>query len=172
MTRDQQEEIRRLRASGEGYKRIAAMLGLSVNTVKSFCQRDNVKQETGRPDDTTAKSCVYTSRENAKQAALRPINTDHCHTSLPQGNVTGKAVCLRCGKPVAQIPGRRKRFFCSDACRMGYWRNLARPVGGIRRCAGCGKVLLGHDRTRKYCRHACYIAHRFGTAQKEAKDHL
>lgn len=149
MTRDQQEEIRRLRDCGEGYKRIAAMLGLSVNTVKSFCQR-----------------------ENAKQAALRPINTDHCHTSLPQGNVTGKAVCLRCGKPVAQIPGRRKRFFCSDACRMGYWRNLARPVGGIRRCAGCGKVLLGHDRTRKYCRHACYIAHRFGTAQKEAKDHL
>ena len=87
MTRDQQEEIRRLRDCGEGYKRIAAMLGLSVNTVKSFCQR-----------------------ENAKQAALYPVNTDHCHTSLPQGNVTGKAVCLRCGKPVAQIPGRRKRL--------------------------------------------------------------
>ena len=150
MTRDQQEEIRRLRASGEGYKRIAAMLGLSVNTVKSFCQRDNVKQETGRPDDTTAKSCVYTSREN----------------------VTGESLCPRCGKPNAQIPGRRERLYCSDACRMGYWRNLARPVGGIRRCAGCGKVLLGHDRTRKYCRHACYIAHRFGAAQKEAKDHL
>ena len=149
MTRDQQEEIRRLRASGEGYKRIAATLGLSVNTVKSFCQR-----------------------ENAKQAVLCPANTDHCHAGLPQENVTGETGCLRCGKPVAQIPGRRKRLFCSDACRMGYWRNLARPVGGIRRCAGCGKVLLGHDRARKYCRHACYIAHRFGTAQKEAKDHL
>ena len=34
MTRDQQEEIRRLRDCGEGYKRIAAMLVLSVNTVK------------------------------------------------------------------------------------------------------------------------------------------
>ena len=64
MTWEHQEEIRRLRASGEGYKRIAAMLGLSVNTVKSVCQRENVKQETGCPDDTTAKSCVYTSREN------------------------------------------------------------------------------------------------------------
>ena len=99
MTRDQQEEIRRLRDCGEGYKRIAAMLGLSVNTVKSFCQRDNVKQETGRPDDTTAKSCVYTSREN----------------------VIGESLCLRCGKPIAQIPGRRERLYCSDACRMGYW---------------------------------------------------
>ena len=149
MTRDQQEEIRRLRDCGEGYKRIAAMLGLSVNTVKSFCQR-----------------------ENAKQAVLCPANTDHCHAGLSQENVTGETGCLRCGKPVAQIPGRRKRLFCSDACRMGYWRNLARPVDEIRRCTGCGKVLLGHDRSRKYCRHACYIAHRFGTAQKEAKDHL
>ena len=144
MTRDQQEEIRRLRDCGEGYKRIAAMLGLSVNTVKSFCQRDNVKQETGRPDDTTAKSCVYTSREN----------------------VTGESFCPRCGKPIAQIPGRRERLYCSDACRMGYWRNLARPVGGIRRCAGCGKVLLGHDRSRKYCCHACYIAHRFESQER------
>ena len=110
MTRDQQEEIRRLRASGEGYKRIAAMLGLSVNTVKSFCQRDNVKKETGRPDDTTAKSCVYTSRKN----------------------VTGESLCLRCGKPIAQIPGRRERLYCSDACRMGYWRSQAKPMGGIR----------------------------------------
>lgn len=144
MTRDQQEEIRRLRASGEGYKRIAAMLGLSVNTVKSFCQRDNVKQETGRPDDTTAKSCVYTSREN----------------------VTGESLCLRCGKPIAQIPGRRERLYCSDACRMGYWRSQAKPMGEIRRCAGCGKVLLGHDRSRIYCCHACYVAHRFGSNKR------
>lgn len=143
MTRDQQEEIRRLRASGEGYKRIAAMLGLSVNTVKSFCQRNN-----------------------AKQAALHPVNTDRCHTSLPQGNVTGESLCLRCGKPIAQISGRRERLYCSDACRMGYWRSQAKPMGEIRRCAGCGKVLLGHDRSRKFCCHACYIAHRFGANER------
>ncbi len=45
MTREQREEIRRLRDCGEGYKHIAAMLGLSVNTVKSFCQRENAKQQ-------------------------------------------------------------------------------------------------------------------------------
>ena len=36
MTQEQQQEIRRLRAMGEGYKRIGAILNLSVNTVKSF----------------------------------------------------------------------------------------------------------------------------------------
>ena len=40
MTWEHQEEMQRLRASGEGYKRIAAMLGLSVNTVKSVCQSE------------------------------------------------------------------------------------------------------------------------------------
>lgn len=144
MIREQQEEMQRLRASGEGYKRIAGMLGLSVNTVKSVCQRENVKQETGCPDDTTAKSCVYTSREN----------------------VTSESFCLRCGKPVVQAPSRRERLYCSDACRMGCWRSKAKPMGEIRRCAGCGKVLLGHDRSRIYCCHACYIAHRFGSNKR------
>ncbi len=40
MTQEQQQEIRRLRDMGEGYKRIGAILNLSVNTVKSFCRRD------------------------------------------------------------------------------------------------------------------------------------
>ena len=40
MTQEQQQEIRRLRTMGEGYKRIGAILNLSVNTVKSFCRRD------------------------------------------------------------------------------------------------------------------------------------
>jgi endogenous inhibitor of DNA gyrase (YacG/DUF329 family) len=143
MTREQQEEIRRLRNSGEGYKRIAAMLGLSVNTVKSFCQRDNVKQ-----------------------AGLNLDHTELNATCFSQENATGEGVCLRCGKPIVQNPGRRKRLYCSDACRMGYWRSQAKPMGEIRRCAGCGKVLLGHDRSRIYCCHACYIAHRFGSNKR------
>ena len=43
MLREQQEEIRRLRASGEGYKRIAGMLGLSVNTVKIVLPAEKCK---------------------------------------------------------------------------------------------------------------------------------
>ena len=143
MTREQQEEIRRLRNSGEGYKRIAVMLGLSVNTVKSFCRRENVKQ-----------------------VGLNLDHTDLNAACFSQENATGEGVCLRCGKPIMQIPGRRKRLYCSDACRMGYWRSQAKPMGEIRRCAGCGKVLLGHDRSRIYCCHACYIAHRFGSNKR------
>ena len=74
MTQEQQQEIRRLRAMGEGYKRIGAILNLSVNTVKSFCRRDS---------------------------AVNPLQ------SQEKGN---QAACLRCGRPLVLIPGRRKRL--------------------------------------------------------------
>ena len=43
MTEKQQENIKALRQSGLGYKKIAAALSLSENTVKSYCIRKNLK---------------------------------------------------------------------------------------------------------------------------------
>ena len=40
MTKEQREQVRRLRAQGKGYKRIGGMLGIPVGTVKSFCRRE------------------------------------------------------------------------------------------------------------------------------------
>ena len=131
MTQEQQQEIRRLRAMGEGYKRIGAILNLSVNTVKSFCRRD---------------------REEDKR--LIADQHDDC------------VVCLRCGQPLVLIPGRKRRLFCSDACRVAYWRTQAKPKEQPRRCLNCGRMLPGNDSRRKYCDHACYIEHRFGGRRK------
>ncbi len=39
MTPEQKESIMMLRADGLGYKAIAIRLSISVNSVKSFCQR-------------------------------------------------------------------------------------------------------------------------------------
>lgn len=38
MNAEQKDQIRELHSSGLGYKKIAAQLGLSVNTVASFCK--------------------------------------------------------------------------------------------------------------------------------------
>ena len=127
MTQEQQQEIRRLRAIGEGYKRIGTILNLSVNTVKSFCRRD--REEDKSPLEDRHDDCV---------------------------------VCLRCGHPLVLSPGRKRRLFCSDACRVAYWRTQAKPKAQLRRCLNCGRLLLGNDSRRKYCDHACYIEHRFG----------
>ena len=39
MTDEQRQKIINLRAAGNGYKKISKPLGLSENTMKSFCQR-------------------------------------------------------------------------------------------------------------------------------------
>ena len=39
MTDRQKDRIRQMRAAGYGYMKIAQELGISENTVKSFCQR-------------------------------------------------------------------------------------------------------------------------------------
>ena len=69
--------------------------------------------------------------------------------------------CQNCGKVIHLTDGKRERRFCSGACRVAYWRSQAAPRGE-KKCLECGTVLKGHDASRKYCCHACYIAHRFG----------
>lgn len=125
MTREQQEEVRSLRAGGAGYKKIATLLGLSVNTVKTFCRRNDKAQLS------------------------------------EEGTVAEGNLCPRCHKEIVQPPGRRRKVFCCDACRVAYWR--LRAVPKIEKlCAGCGRPMQGNDPGRKYCGHACYISHRFG----------
>ena len=38
----QKEQIVILRANGESYSKIADVLGISINTIKSFCRRNNL----------------------------------------------------------------------------------------------------------------------------------
>ncbi len=51
-------------------------------------------------------------------------------------------ICRNCGKPLEQTPGRKRRAFCSDKCRVAWWN--AHPEKVNRRavyecvCAGCG----------------------------------
>lgn len=40
MTKEQREQVRRLRVQGKGYKQIGGVLGIPVSTVKSFCRRE------------------------------------------------------------------------------------------------------------------------------------
>lgn len=75
--------------------------------------------------------------------------------------------CLCCGKPIAQIPGRKEKKFCCDACRNKWWnRNLhlvhRRALYDFV-CPVCGRPFTAYgNRGRKYCSHECYIEDRFG----------
>ncbi len=136
MTQEQKRHIRQLRAAGEGYKRISTLLDIPVGTIKSFCRRDEADE---------------------------PAVTDYRAPQKPEITIENEnPICPQCGTPVIRIPGRKKRVFCSEACRVAHWRTQAHADGKPALCAGCGKPLYGHDRRRKFCSHACYIHSRFG----------
>jgi len=140
MTTFQKERVAELRSRGESYAKIAAAIGLSENTVKSFCQRNKLggKQSfDGNPSEKT----TYDSTEGT--------------------------YCRQCGKALVQQPGKKKLLFCSKDCRAAWWAShpdsLNRKAVYKFVCPRCGASFTAYGNSRrKYCSHACYIAARFG----------
>ena len=142
MTEEQKKQIVDLRGDGYGYVRIAQALGISENTVKSFCRR---KRLTGK----------------ATAARIRPSSVKD-----------GKHFCLCCGKEVAQNAGRKEKKFCSDRCRNKWWNSHLDQVNRKANyefvCPQCKKHFTAYGNAgRKYCSHECYIANRFGGGADE-----
>lgn len=137
MTKEQKTLILYYREQHMTYRQIGEKLGLSPDTVKTFCRRN-------------------TPREDRTEASA-------------------SSQCRNCGAPVHPLPDRRERLFCCPACRTAYWRKHNLLGKDPRYCAGCGALLTGGSASRKYCSHACYISHRFGSSaapsapQREAK---
>ena len=137
MTKEQKILVLHYREQHMTYRQIGEKLGLSPDTVKTFCRRKRAQSE--RTEESV------------------------------------QAQCRNCGAPVHPLPGRRERLFCSPACRTVYWRKHNLLGKDPRYCAGCGALLTGGSASRKYCSHACYIRHRFGSSaapsapQREAK---
>ena len=126
MTNGEKARIVQMRKRGLGCAEIARSLGMSVNTVKSYCRRSGVKP-------------------------------------LEKKTAQSGDVCRQCGSVLKHTPGRKRKCFCSDACRLRWWHGHREQGRNARTiiCASCGKVFV-MDRTQKYCSHACYIQARFG----------
>lgn len=75
--------------------------------------------------------------------------------------------CLNCGASLSMRDRGRKRLFCSDRCRVNYWRrNEVAAAIHERTCAFCGRTFATYDLKRKYCSHECYINDRFGKGDR------
>lgn len=136
----QKEQIKTLRTDGYGYKKIAEILDISENTVKSFCRRNGL---------------------TAGQAAANDMAGTPETSSAESENR-----CRECGKRIYNTPGHRQRKFCSPECRTAFWKKnqrlINRKSGVEMNCLVCGKTFTDYPRNkRKYCSHACYIAGRY-----------
>ena len=93
---DRIDEIFDLRKEGLTYKEIAEELKMPVGTVKSYLSRCRAK-----PKEHIEEVVVKEEKEE-------PIVCQNYENK-----------CLCCGK---ELTGNRNKKFCSDYCRLRYWR--------------------------------------------------
>ena len=81
----------------------------------------------------------------------------------PNGDKTSR--CLECGKELLPKGRGRTALFCSDTCRVLYWRTQkysTKDRSYLHICNRCGDEFFSAKSSRKYCSHTCYIKARFG----------
>ena len=138
MTTVQKNEVIRMRKSGLGYTKIAEELGISKNTVKSFCRRNRLAGEAAAvasADTQEVKYCLHCGR----QVMQNP------------GRKEKKFCSVEC----------RNRWWNKNKYR------VPRKTLHTFLCPTCGEEFSAYGTSsRKYCSHACYISGRFhGGAQ-------
>ncbi len=120
MTNEQKERITALRYQGYGYSKIAGVLSVSVNTVKSYCRRNGLDSDTLN-NSAACKQCgkPITIKEKYK---LRQFCSDKCralcwnsHKSQRREKTIYQFVCEKCGAAF-ESHGNKNRKYCSHDC--------------------------------------------------------
>ena len=125
ITNSQKERISHMRLEGESYAGIADALGLSRNTVKSFCLRNlhsepheviAVQVRSGVCDRCGKGFVLYPGHRQ------RRFCSDHCrmvwwnsHRDLLKSNTKVEYTCVSCGKHFMGY-ARQQRKYCSHRC--------------------------------------------------------
>ncbi|HBL84671.1 MAG: hypothetical protein A2Y17_11095 [Clostridiales bacterium GWF2_38_85] len=116
MTDSQKILIDNLRLEGYGYSKIAKEIGLSENTVKSYCRRYKTSSETkeiisictqcGNPIDKSKRS----TRRFCSDACRNKWWNEH-----PKAEMLYITTCACCGKEIHMRRHNEKKY-CSHAC--------------------------------------------------------
>jgi endogenous inhibitor of DNA gyrase (YacG/DUF329 family) len=138
MTEIEKQQIHDLRLKGIGYKAIAAVLGISRDSIRGYCIRNGL--------DGDSKAVAINVEDRVKNHLL----------------------CACCNKLIKQNDRGRTRRFCSDECRRKWWndnpqaRNKRESATYKFICPHCGQEFTSYgNKKRKYCCHNCFIKSRF-----------
>ena len=137
MTEQQKISIHNLREQNFSYVAIARVMGLTLSTVKCYCQRSGL---------------AGNRKEAFKSQSDTPLE-------LP-------TFCRCCGKQLIQREKVKHCKFCSDACRVTWWNAhpelVKRRNPHTVKCLCCGKEFTYFGiKQHKFCTHECYIKHRY-----------
>lgn len=81
-----------------------------------------------------------------------------------------ETVCKYCGKRITVLPDRKRRIFCSDTCRLSWWKEHPeasnRKKGYTHICDFCGRQFDSYHAYNRFCSRKCYADAR----RKEHRD--
>ena len=135
MTSEEKTRLTALRNEGFGYKRIAQELGISENSVKTFCRRNRLasaaKKEELAADCRSEQRCLF----------------------------CGGTVVQSPGRKEKKFCSRD----CRNKWWNAHIGDEKRTAMDTFVCPCCGTQFYAYNRSgRKYCSHECYIRARFG----------
>ena len=137
MTAKEKQELTNYRRQGLGYKKIAQLMGLSENTVKTYCKRNNLG------------GSITNNNAGGKKSVCKLCGTPLVQTPGRKARVF---CCDAC----------RNNWWNSHANQLQHRDGRQIPCGNCGRILDVSK-----NSSRKYCSHTCYVADRFygGAAQ-------
>ncbi|MEY8334422.1 RNA polymerase subunit sigma-70 [Lachnospiraceae bacterium 47-T17] len=124
MTEEQKQQVIRLRKEGCGYTAVAHNVGVSKDTVKSFCRRNGLAGKLAVSANTQATGCRECGRplqqtEGMKQRVfccdVCRVKWWHAHPEKIKQRAVYAFTCAGCGKPFTAY-GNSKRKYCSHGC--------------------------------------------------------
>ena len=134
MTDKQKTELERLRTENYSYNQISTMLGVSLNTIKTYCRRHNLGGN------------ITEKREKLTKGTSKCLM---CETSIMQ--TPGKREKKFCSDR------------CRNMWWNSHLELVNRKANYKYSCPFCKKEFTVYGNShRKYCSHECYIRDRFG----------
>lgn len=127
MTRSQKQRVVHLRGKGKSYAAIADTLGISENTIKSYCRRNILSAGCTIAQPETAEAadvCLNCGRSLIHTPGLKRKRfcSDKCrsawwkvHPEALNRKAIYHFICPKCGK-VFESYGNAHRKYCSRAC--------------------------------------------------------
>ena len=118
MTNAQKEQVKTMRNKGESYAAIAEMLGAPLNTIKSYCLRNNLGNEamTKALCEQCKKQMTYSNRSSRRFCSdICRMAWWHEHPKKLKQKAVYHFICPVCHKEFS-VYGNAKRKYCSRKC--------------------------------------------------------
>lgn len=143
-----EEQISHLRRMGESYGKIAEKLGISANTVKSYCQRHKLGGKMNAQISVMPCPCCGGNVSQAEHHKTKRFCSDACrakwwskHRHLIDRCSAVSFCCRNCGKEFIDYKSTERKYCCHEcyiADRFGNTNNECRAVPR-------GKAVSSHD---------------------------